>query len=411
MTTKKVKQFIAGVSLKSLAENKEDTSITKSLPTFTIDPRRVIVDKSKNGRPIDPAHVAAMRLAWDNDVLLPPVGIHMVDGETHLLYGYHRMEMYMQAIAEGVPIERVPAIEIKGDAKVLLFAMMAENSGKGWAMPELGVMYAEAVNKFGMTFAEVGAKRGMSAQHVKDCIRLTEQSADIKGAVKSGEIAPATALKLIKNAGQADASRIIAEARVLAPKGKITQKVIDNLGKAVVEKAGTNAVATLAHLEAMIESPTVAKNVKTAARLVVGALTGKVLEVPAERTPEQHIKAWLVRMSQDTNEIVSASAKMLEKKMANEFIPANASPESKYYGHMMWLQDLAEKAPQPGKRTAARWFYSALEAMRSDREVALPPQVLSIEQAMLAELESKGAVLAVDLCPEHANLMARWHNG
>src|SRR6185295_1770576 len=156
--------------------------VTKSLPTFMVDPRMIVVVPGFNGRPIDPVQVQQMKQAWRAGKArvpaynpLPEMILRVVDGALTLVAGQHRLTAYLELIAEGEDIARVQCKEFKGSDKEAILCSLAENSGKPWEMAQLGEKYAVLVNSCGMSYAEVAAERGMSPQHVKDCIRLIEQ--------------------------------------------------------------------------------------------------------------------------------------------------------------------------------------------------------------------------------------------
>lgn len=412
------------VSLKSAAEDNACDDIKKSTPTFLVNPRVMVIKPGLNGRPVDPERVALYKAIWleakeaKQGDPFPAMRVRMVDGKPIVLGGHHRHAMYMQLIADGEPIERVRCEEFKGgDAEAILF-MLGDNDGLGWTMMQLGHKYAELVNLYGMTYAEVAKKRGRSAQHVKDCIKLTEQDATITGAIDSGAIAPAAALKLVKSQGAEEAGRIIQQATndikagVKAPKGgKITQKVIDNLARSKVDEASVRAKQTKDHLMSMLESPSFTREVKDSIRKVMKAIGGRIPESVRDAAAIDHVGDYLIEMSLNSNDIVKEAAKTLTNYRAGKFIPSNASPEAQFYGHMSWLSAMASTNTKPAMRAGAHWFMALIDANRSDRPVAPPPSILSLDCAIQTEIDSRGAARAEDMCPEHAGLVGYLRRG
>lgn len=406
------------VSLKSAAEDGAVDDIKKSTPLFLVNPRIMVVKPGFNSRPINPERVALYKAVWLEAKAsgkadpFPPMKIRMENGVPAILGGHHRHAMYMELIADGEPIERVRCDEFKGDDKEAILFMLGDNDGQGSTMMELGAKYAELVNLYGMTYAEVAKKRGRSAQHVKDCIQLTEQSTDVKASIETGAIAPATALKLVKSQGAVEAGRIIKQAErdisagVKAPKGgKITQKVIDNLARSKVDEATVRGKQTKDHLLSMLESPSFNREVKDAIRKVMKAIGGRIPEHVAGVKEIDHVSEFLREMSVNSNDIVKNAAKSLTDYRNKVFIPSNNSPEAQYYGHMIWLQNMSAGAKKPALRLGADWFINLLDANRSDKPIAPPPSLLTLDQAIQMEIDGGGAVAAESMCPEHANLI------
>lgn len=418
-------------SLKSAAEDKNNIDIAKSVPTFGVNPKSIAVIPGFNGRPISRAHVEVLKAAWRAGKVsnppynpLPELTLRMVGGKQTLLDGEHRLTAYLELIAEGEPIERVPAKEFKGTDKQATLYMLGANSGMGWTQPQLGIKYAELVNMFGMTYAEVAAERGMSTQHVKDCIRLTEQPEEIKDAINTGAISPSLALKLVKSEGAEKAAETIkqAAAAVAAPKpgikapkgGGITQKVIDRVARAGAEEGAERNKMIKDGLSAMHESPSFDRVVKDAIRTVMRAIGGRMPSDVVRAPSIDHVGEYLREQALNCNDMVQHAAKLLIKARNKEFIPANSSPGAKWYGHVTWLQDLAgDSTKHPVRGAAARWFLAVLDLTRDgqQREVAPPPSLLGLAEAIQAEIDSGGAVNAESMCPEHAALVAYLRTG
>jgi len=420
MTTKK------HVSLKSAAEDKSMIGVTKSLPTFMVDPRMIVVVPGFNGRPIDPVQVQQMKQAWRAGKArvpaynpLPEMILRVVDGALTLVAGQHRLTAYLELIAEGEDIARVPCKEFKGSDKEAILCSLAENSGKPWEMAQLGEKYAVLVNSCGMSYAEVAAERGMSPQHVKDCIRLIEQPAELKEAVSAGEISASQAMKLVKSTGSGEkAAEVIKSARGHAATsgvkaGKITQKVLDKAGRSVMDERANNAKQAKLHMQAMLESPTFNREQKDAMRIVIKAIGGRVPAEIAESKPIDTVSEFLREMALNTNDMVRNSGELLIKYRNKQFIPSNNSEQAQYYGHMCWLQDMAAKQTNRKRAMAAHWFLAAFDATRAGRddEIAPPPELLTMDAAVRMERDSDGAVDAESMCPEHAGLIGWLRRG
>ncbi len=175
-------------SLKSAAEDKSLDGIGKSLSTYAMNPTIIVVEEGFNARPIYPEHVAYLKQLQDAGIDTGYLTVQMVDGVPTLRDGHHRLAAIMARIAEGQEVASVKVLEFKGDEVDAVFHMLATQSGQQYTPLELGGKYAELVNKRGLSFQQIATRRGMSAQHVKDCIRLTQQPTELKALVADGVI-------------------------------------------------------------------------------------------------------------------------------------------------------------------------------------------------------------------------------
>lgn len=396
-------------SLKAASEVKGDDTISKSVPTFMVDPRIIVVQDGFNARPIYPDHVAYFKGLIKDGVDVGFFVLQMVDGKPTVREGHHRLAAYMELIAEGVDVKRVKAIEFKGDEKDAIFLMLGTQSGRQYTPLQVGEQYIKLVNTFGMSYREIAAKRGMSEQHVKDAIRLTEQPVELKEMIKSGQVAPATALKLVKSEGATEAVKTLKQAAAQpgVKVGKpITQKVLDGLGNGLVKEAARNKTECEKHLAAMIDSPAFDTSTKTAVREVLNLVAGKTARIGvSKKETEAAVNAFLDDTKGNPHSGVALAANLLSDVLHRRHIAADNSPQARAYGHHVWLQEMAEKHDKPTLRAASHWFLAVLNANRTGTDVAPAPSVLSLEEAMRAEMESGGHVRAETLCPEHTTLI------
>lgn len=403
-------------SLKAASETAGNDTVSKSVPTFLVDPRIIVTEEGFNARPIDPAHVAYLKELKRQGVDTGFLTLQMIDGKPTLRDGHHRLTADLELIAEGVDIKKVKAIEFKGDEKAAIFLMLATQSGKPYTPLQLGEQYNKLVNLFGMSFTEIAAQRGMSAQHVKDMIRLTEQPAELKGMIAAGEVTAATALKLVKKEGVTAAVATLREAAetIKAPGKGITQKVINNLARNVVPEVQKRTVATREHLEAMLDSPGFDGPTKSVLGDVLSLVVGKTHSISAPQQDKKAelsiIRGWLTDHKDHKNGNIKDAAYLLHDVLSKKPIPNDIGGEAKFYAHMVWLQDMAANSTEVTFRAAAHWFHAVMQAKRTGRELAPAPSVLSLEDALRAEMDSAGAVLAETLCPEQAALIA-WVRG
>lgn len=315
-------------------------------------------------------------------------------------------------------IERVPCKEFKGDEKQAILFMLNENSGKGWEMSQLGAKYSVLVNMFGMSYAEVAADRGRSVQHVKDCMRLVEQPEEIKQAVSDGVISGSQAMKLVKATGSAKAAETIKTARAAVPTtgvkaGKITQKVLDRAGREMIDSAVVAGKACKDHLARMLESPSFTGAQKDAIRTTMKAIGGRLPESVTAAAPIDYVGQFLNESAASGHHMVSEAAKLLQRSRAGGDMPEIGSEQARLYGHMRWLEEMAQQRNHRVRARAAAWFLTMLGVTRNGQageDVAPPPTVLSMDRAVQMEMDSNGAERAENMCPEHAGLIG-WLRG
>lgn len=372
-------------SLKAASEDKANADITKGVPTFKLDPRSIVVEAGFNGRPINMAHVAKLKLARTSGANMPPCVVEMVNGRVVMRDGHHRLYDVMEDIANGVDIRTIQCIEFKGNDAQRIMLMIGSQGGLQMSPLELGVQYAKLRSACGWSVKQIADGAGMSEQHVRDCIAFTQDAnSDVQAMVTRGEVKGTTARKIIKQHGAA-AGAVLAEALVVAkasgrdhvspkhvaapppPKG-ITSQVLRTAGNSAVAELKERGVAAKKHLEAMLESPTLNPVLKQPLRLILDTMAGR-------------------------------------KNVATE-------PTSIETG-LWWLQELYSNT-QASKRTrdAAKWFHDNLYNGNFVKGTATEaPSALSLEEAIQLDMDSDGDVQAERMCPEHAKLIVYLRRG
>jgi len=370
-------------SLKAASEDKANDTISKGVTTFKLDPRSIVVEPGFNGRPIDPVHVAKLKLARTSGSTLPPCIVEMVDGRVVMRDGHHRLYDVMEDISNGIDIKTIQCIEFKGNDADRIVLMIGSQGGLKMTPLELGVQYGKLRNACGWTIKQIADRAGTSEQHVRDCIDFTvDANSDVQAMVSSGAVKATTARAVIKQHGAA-AGAVLAEALVVAratgrehvslkhvaapPKG-ITPAVLAKAGKSVVAEVKERQAATRTHLEAMRESPTLSPALKASIADVLDAIAGRK--------------------------------------------PSDNSPTKLETG-MYWLQSLTTNTQVSKRmRDAATWFH---ENMRNGNFVkgtdAPPPSALSLEEAIQMDMDTDGDVMAESMCSEHRALIVYLRTG
>jgi ParB family chromosome partitioning protein len=362
-------------SLKAASEDKDNAAITKSVTTFLADPREIVVEDGFNGRPINPVHVAKLKLARHNGAKMPPCVIEMVNNRMVMRDGHHRLYDVMEDIRDGIDIKGIQVIEFKGNDAQRIMLMIGSQGGLPMSPLELGVQYAKLRDGCGWTFKQIADGAGMSEQHVRDCVAFTQEAnSDVQAAVARGEIKGTTARQLVKQHGD-KAGEVIAAALVTAkmsgrdhvslkhvatppPAKGLTPRVLKTAGNSAVAELKARGLAAKLHLEAMLESPTLNPALKPPITLVLDAMAGR-------------------------------------KNVAALVTPMETG--------LWWLKELAANTQASARtRAAAKWMHDNLYNGNFVKGTDAPaPSVLSLEDAIQMDMDSDGEIMAETMCAEH----------
>ncbi len=359
------------VSLKVLAERKDVESVTKSTPTFMVDPHDIQIKPGFNPRPISPEHVAKLKAAWlaapedQRVILFGSIIVTVADGAITVRDGHHRLTMYLELIADGVPIKRVKCEEFKGTEEDCILLSLSAGDGLSVTPLQTGVKYAELVS-LGWSFSEIAKARGRSGQHVKDMIALAEAGSEVTDLVASGGVSAATALKTVRKVGSEAGAVLKAGVAAAAEqgKGKLTEKTLAKLGTSFVKQQQKASEVASDYLDKMMESPTFNKSTKAAIQIVADAMEGR--QQPPKRSAGDDTSGnglqWLDGLRKSKSDIVKAAAEHLSAMLA----------------------------VAAGSRTAMS---------------TTPPTIMTLVEAIEQERTSGGELMAEVMCPEHADLI------
>lgn len=213
------------VSLKVLAERKTE-GVGKST-NFNVDPRLIKIQPGFNARPIDPEHVASLKLAHQSGAVFPPLFVRVANGDIILVDGEHRLTALMQRIADGEDIKSVACIEFKGTDAERILLMVNSASNKPLTPLQAGTQYRLLLN-MGWSGQDIANKVGKSITHVNQAIELASSNSDVQTMVTNNEVAAHVALAAVKEHGE-KAGTVLGEALVKAKasgKTKVTAKTV-----------------------------------------------------------------------------------------------------------------------------------------------------------------------------------------
>lgn len=203
----------------------------KKSDLFKIDPRCIEVETGFNKRS-DFGDINELKESIKQFGVLQPLRCYKIKGEERyiLIDGERRLRATMQAIKEGSDIARVPVIlEDKKPLDQRIFEMLISNTGKAFEPIELAESYS-ALKKNGYTEKEIALKLGKTVQHVYDILLLSNQSKEVKQAVKDKKISATTVTQVAKKEKDPDKVQVKVNNAIQAKKTtekKVTAKNIN----------------------------------------------------------------------------------------------------------------------------------------------------------------------------------------
>lgn len=212
------------VSLKLMAEDKDIDAVGK-LTNYLVDPAAIKVRPGFNPRPINNAHVEEMYTAWTHGAQFDPLVVEVDDGEMYVVAGHHRREMYLLARERGHDIKRVEVRQFRGTEADKIALTITSQQGLDLTPLQMGNQYRK-LEHLGHTVAEIASRIGKSAQHVRDCLALTEADPKAKAMLEKGQ-ASADVVRTAMRQHGADAGKVLEQDLKVAKaegKDKVTPK-------------------------------------------------------------------------------------------------------------------------------------------------------------------------------------------
>lgn len=212
-------------SLLSLYKGKEKNGTEMSAKkTFLVPLAELYVEPGYNVREIDQEHVEEFRDAFIAGEFVPPLAVQVTDKGIKIIDGHHRYHGAVMATQAGHEIARLECKDFSGSEADRIAFMVTSSQGKALAPLERAAAYHRLINQ-GWTPAEVAKKVKRSVADVDQHLQLLDCSDGLIAMVKSGEVAPTTAVALSRKHGtQAEtiAQAQMAKAKA-AGKSKLTK--------------------------------------------------------------------------------------------------------------------------------------------------------------------------------------------
>lgn len=188
-------------SLLSLYKGKEKNGTEMSAKkTFLVPLAELYVEPGYNVREIDQAHVEEFRDAFIAGEFVPPLAVQVTEKGIKIIDGHHRYHGAVMATQAGHEIARLECKDFSGSEADRIAFMVTSSQGKALAPLERAAAYQRLINQ-GWTPAEVAKKVKRSAADVDQHLQLLDCSDGLIAMVKSGEVAPTTAVALSRQHG------------------------------------------------------------------------------------------------------------------------------------------------------------------------------------------------------------------
>lgn len=157
-----------------------------------------------------------------------PLTVYMKEGIPIVTNGHCRLMAIALCRAEGVDIKSVPVrVEDKGTSpSERVLSMIVRNSGRPLSALEL----AEVIKRLqghGWPMEDIAKRTGKTTHHLNNLLTLSAAPDTILNLVKSGQVSPSLAMKMIQEKGEGEAAKVLTgavETAKVAGKKKATAK-------------------------------------------------------------------------------------------------------------------------------------------------------------------------------------------
>jgi len=188
-------------SLSQLYKYKDQNgSETTTRKTFLVPLSEIYVEPGYNVRDIDLAHVEEFRDAFIAGEFVPPLAVQVTEQGVKVIDGHHRYYGAKLATESGTEIPRLECKDFVGTEADRIAFMVTSSQGKALAPLERAAAYQRLSNQ-GWEVAEIAKKVKRSVADVDHHLHLLECGDSLIEMVKSGEVAPTTAVALSRQHG------------------------------------------------------------------------------------------------------------------------------------------------------------------------------------------------------------------
>lgn len=198
-------------------------AIKRSGNQFFLKPHQVVVKEGFNIRKDMGDLQALADSIVANGVKVMLRGVYNPQEETFTLTdGHRRLAAVKLAYEQGHTDIYLPFLrENKMSEAERTLGMITYNDGKPLTMLEEGDCYNRLVN-YGWAIKDIMQKTGKTHTHISNCISIFASGNEIKELVASGDIAPSTAIDLLRSKTEDEVVKMVEEAKFAG--AKITRK-------------------------------------------------------------------------------------------------------------------------------------------------------------------------------------------
>lgn len=173
---------------------------TKVNKTYMVPMSELYVEPGYNVREIDQEHVSEFRDAFIAGEFVPPLAVQVTDEGVKIIDGHHRYYGAVAATDAGHEILRLECKDFVGTEADRIAFMVTSSQGKALSPLERAAAYLRLKNQ-GWEPAEIAKKVKRSVADVSYHLQLLECSDGLLAMVKSGVVAPTTAVALSQQHG------------------------------------------------------------------------------------------------------------------------------------------------------------------------------------------------------------------
>jgi len=190
---------MSSLSLLYKAKDKNGTETTVK-KTFLVPLSELYVEPGYNVREIDQEHAAEFRDAFIAGEFVPPLAVQVTEQGVKVIDGHHRYYGAKMATEAGHEVARLDCKDFVGTEADRIAFMVTSSQGKALSPLERAAAYQRLSNQ-GWEPAEIAKKVKRSVADVSYHLQLLECGDGLIAMVKSGEVAPTTAVALSQQHG------------------------------------------------------------------------------------------------------------------------------------------------------------------------------------------------------------------
>lgn len=251
-------------SLKSL--NNQSSEVSKS-DLFKIAPHLLLEEEGFNPRgafiddyfeqPHVQAHIRRIADSYKRGVYVPPIVVHVRNGEVYVRDGHCRRRALKLAMEEGADIRKVEVLEQKGDEAAQTALILTSSDGLQLTPLERAVIY-DRRKTWGWSEKEIADEFGRTEVHVRQLLEMMGMPLELKQLVQHSKVSAYAALEFYQEHGD-QAVQIVKDALEKKDKDsggnakKVTKRDVAPKKKAIGKKMVTAMHTSLSSITSRLD--------------------------------------------------------------------------------------------------------------------------------------------------------------